>query len=694
MSTFKNCRILVIVILAALICSYANAEEIAFYVSTEGNDSWTGDSTDRPFVTIQKARDAIRAIKKRGPLTKPVTVYIRGGLYELSETLVFKPEDSGTESYPITYTAYEDEKPVISGGRSITGPWTDYKGKIKVCTIPAVTEGKWSFRQLFLNGQRQQRARIPNEGYYRIEPTDEDLGRDTFKYRKGDLKRWHNLNDVEITLIHSWNESHLFISELDEEDRIVTFSGPIGRRLDQATHANRYYIENVREGLDRAGEWYLDQPAGELYYWPVDESRLSDLRAPLTDQLVRLQGSFKDKRYVEYINIIGLTFSDVSYTLPAEGIPTLPDVGDIYPPAAIMFEAARFCTLKDNAIRNVGAYALEINGDGNKIVGNEIYDTGSGGIITRSFGRERNEYRYNHIHDCGKVFHSGVGINIDDGGGLIAHNSIHDISHTGIYARHFTTQYMLDVFPQETERRNQEQGLVIEYNEIYNVMQTMNDGGGIFVRDSGITIRNNLIHDVYSHEYSHPDDVYFNPLLSFPLGHPGWGIYLGCDTRNAKVENNVVYRATVGLHIWHNSRNNLIENNIFVGVGRAQADYTNPPDLQHHKIRLLRNIICLTSPDVILYRFMGGESSLPAESDYNLLFNTKGQDLLITGLPGVDTFEEWQKRGLDTHSIVADPLFVDPENDDYSLRPESPAFELGFKPIDLSRVGLRGRGQE
>ena len=30
------------------------------------------------------------------------------------------------------------------------------------------------------------------------------------------------------------------------------------------------------------------------------------------------------------------------------------------------------------------------------------------------------------------------------------------------------------------------------------------------------------------------------------------------------------------------------------------------------------------------------------------------------------------------------------ENDDYTLRPESPAFKLGFKPIDLSRVGLRG----
>ena len=328
----SNFIILVIVATSLFVCTLdktARAAETALYVSPEGNDSWSGDSIDLPFATLQKARDAIRALKRQGPLTQPVTVYLRGGLYELTETLVFTLEDSGTESCPITYRAYKNEKPVFSGGRSITGPWKDYRGKIKVCTIPAVKEGKWYFRQLFLGGKRQIRSRIPNEDYYRLERTDEDLGRDSFKYRKDDLKRWHNLNDVEVTLIHSWNESRLFISELDEEDRIVTFTGRIGRRLNRATHANRYYIENVREGLNRAGEWYLDRPAGELYYWPVDESRLSELRAPALDQLVRLQGSFKDNKYVEYINIIGLTFSDVSYTLPAEGIPTLPDVGDI-----------------------------------------------------------------------------------------------------------------------------------------------------------------------------------------------------------------------------------------------------------------------------------------------------------------------------------------------------------------------------
>ena len=53
---------------------------------------------------------------------------------------------------------------------------------------------------------------------------------------------------------------------------------------------------------------------------------------------------------------------------------------------------------------------------------------------------------------------------------------------------------------------------------------------------------------------------------------------------------------------------------------------------------------------------------------------------------------DWQKMGLERHSVIADPLFVNPANDDYRLRPESPAFKLGFQPIDVAKIGPRQRG--
>ena len=699
MRYLRYSHMLILVFFALLVCSYtatSTAQETALYVSTEGDDSWAG-SIDRPFATIQKARDAIRAIKEKDPLTSPVTVYLRGGLYELSETLVFTPEDSGTETCPITYKAYSEEKPIISGGRKITGVWEDYSdnysgwyksmSSIQVCTVDAVKEGNWNFRQLFLNGTRRIRSRTPNEGYFRSARTDEDLGRDSFKYREGDIRKWHNLNDVEVITFYSWNESRRFITELDEDNRIATLSTVAGRNRS----GSRYYVENTLEGVNQNGEWYLDRHEEKLYYCTIDKSQLSELRAPILNELVRLEGSFKDQRYVEYINLVGLTFSDADYNVPEEGIPALPDVGDIYGPSAITFEATRFCTFEDNTVRNVGTYALEINGDGNRIIGNEIYDTGSGGIITRSFGKERNEISYNHIHDCGKIFHSAVGINIDDGGGLIAHNLIHDISHSGIYARHFTTKYHLDLFPQERERRNQEQGCIIEFNEIHDTMQMVNDGAGIFIRDDRIVIRNNLVHHIYP--YRNPEN-----LRGYAKGGtPGWGIYLGCETRNCLVENNVVHDVAEGMYVWHHGQNNTLVNNIIVDAKVRQVRYMNPKDLEHENIRFIRNIVCYSDIDAELFNIYSYEDqeiierTAPVESDYNLLFHTGGGEFYVKGTEGFNTLQDWKQKGYEEHSIIADPLFVDPENDDYSLRPDSPAFKLGFKPIDLSTVGLRGR---
>ena len=649
--------------------------EATFFVAKNGNDGWSGklsapntEKTDGPFATIERARDAIREMKTKQSMSNPVNVMIRGGTYYLKDTLIFSPQDSGTKNCPISYMAYPGERPVISGGRKITGPWKPYKGKIMVCYLKEVKEGKWNFRQLFVDGKRQKRTRNPNVGYYKAEKALTDT---SFKFKEGNIKKWHNLSEVEVIVFHSWNESRLLISELDEEKRIVKFFDPKAKHPIGWQGPNRYYIENIFEGLDQPGEWYLDSRTGKLYYWPTDNIKNLQIIAPVLNQLIRFEGNIERGEYVEYIKIYNITFSDTTWRLPKQGYPDCGDVGDIVKPSAITLEGARYCTLENNCIRNVGTYALEITGYGNKVVGNEIFSTGSGGIISRNYNEEDNVLSYNHIHHCGEVYPSAVGINIDDGGGIVSHNLIHDISHSGIYARHWDTEN------QARERRNQEQTLIIEYNEIYNVMQKINDGGGIFVRDSNIMIRNNLIHDIFS----------------YGNGTPGWGIYLGCESRDTKVENNVVYRTREGVHVWYNNRNITIKNNVFIEGELSQITYQNPKNFQHENIKLLRNIIYYTKADAFLFK-LSGERSAPVESDYNVLFCNEVcilKDLAIKGIPEINSFKEWQERGFDTHSLVTDPLFVDKDADDYSLKSKSPAFKLGFKPINLSSVGLKGR---
>ncbi len=94
---------------------------------------------------------------------------------------------------------------------------------------------------------------------------------------------------------------------------------------------------------------------------------------------------------------------------------------------------------------------------------------------------------------------------------------------------------------------------------------------------------------------------------------------------------------------------------------------------------------------------------MPAESDkeYKPEMKTVRIRLEVSGEPGtawfddislveveaLDEWESWKQKGFDTHSIIADPMFVDRDKDDFRLRPGSPAEKIGFKPIPVERIG-------
>jgi hypothetical protein len=87
-----------------------------------------------------------RATKSQGK----VTVWIRGGTYYLPETLLFTPQDSGTEKALVTYAAYANEEPVLSGGVKLNLTWKPYKDGIMMAHVPAGL----CTHQLFVNGRR------------------------------------------------------------------------------------------------------------------------------------------------------------------------------------------------------------------------------------------------------------------------------------------------------------------------------------------------------------------------------------------------------------------------------------------------------------------------------------------------------------------------------------------------------------
>src|SRR5262249_32669775 len=150
-----------------------------------------------------------------------VTVLVRDGTYVLKETLVLGPEDSGTPQRRIVYAAYPGEKPVLSGGREITG-WKRGEGQRWVADVPAA-RGGGRFTALFVNGKRQTRARLLDTDDWR-RWWQVAAGPDhatVFRFPENTLKNGPNVEDVEVNVIpqYYWQNQIIPLKGVDEKAR-------------------------------------------------------------------------------------------------------------------------------------------------------------------------------------------------------------------------------------------------------------------------------------------------------------------------------------------------------------------------------------------------------------------------------------------------------------------------------------------
>lgn len=181
-------------------------------------------------------------------------------------------------------------------------------------TIPEVQQGKWFFRQLWSDGQRQKRSRHPNKGYLQIAEvpdatpqTKYNQGQRRFRFNKGDLRAWRSTTDAELIVMTLWTESRLPAS-IDEAQTIINLERNSVFRLNTG---NLYYIENVFETLDNPREWYLERKTGKLYYLPLDKEdiRSTEIIAPVFAHLLVLKGKAEASQWVEHLYFEELIFA-------------------------------------------------------------------------------------------------------------------------------------------------------------------------------------------------------------------------------------------------------------------------------------------------------------------------------------------------------------------------------------------------
>ena len=566
---------------------------------------------------------------------------------------------------------------LVSGGRRITG-WKVGEDGVWRVNLPEVKEGKWNFSSLYVNGTRRFRPRLPESGFYLTHTNafvdSKSIG--GFAYRRDDVcATWEALEDVELLFLHSWSATRARIGKVEAARRIVSFATPRARNYMAADDftSRRYRIENVKEAFTKPGQWYLERKSGCLSYRPLpgEKPDAVEVVAPKLRSLVEIKGA-KD---VIFENIV---FAHQDCTFANEGFFAYQSAFSL--PAAVTLVNSSDIVFRKCAFVRIDGNALSF-GEGTRrcrAQSSVFRDLGGGAVRIGLFSgspQGASMSLSNVVENC--IISAGGRRHPDAVAVLVGKSSFNRIEHNEIFDFYYSgvsCGWDWNNGPSNAHHNK------IAFNHIYNIGQhILSDMGLVYFlgRAPGTIVHDNYLHDIRT------------------ASHGGTGIYLDNGSAGIDVWNNFVCDTMRSLH-QNYGENCRVWNNIFINGHESQWDFR--PRYQYEGLNLdLKRNIFLWHEGRFMYR---GKPFDMSESKYRQWNPPYWQGVLsdsnvywcVGGKApkfGEMTVEEWrEKSGNDVHSCFADPCF---DKDGISLRSESPAFKLGFKPFDCRSAGLRNK---
>ena len=358
-------------------------------------------------------------------------------------------------------------------------------------------------------------------GAWDPQPTHEQ--RTTILYDPKDLPSSFDIRNAEIRVYHMWNEAMYGIEKNDSQRQALILASP-AVHPPGAFGVRKYVLFNVREGMTRPGQWYLDRTAGRLVYWPLPDEDMAKARviAPRLRRLIEIVGA--PTQPAEEITLRGLRLQATTTLLGAHGYTFGANGYD----GAVHLERSRHCLLEKLEITNIGGEGIVARSynEANRVLDCHIHHIGACGMEISCRGKGSAIVR-NHVHHVGLQYPCAVGMLLSGDNLNVRRNEIHDIPYSGVVCN---------------GREH-----CLEENLISRVMQQMHDGAAIYGHMVGSVLRGNLVRDVVEQGKGYGASAY----------------YLDEQARDCLVERNVAIGVPVPTHN-HIARDLVFRDNVFV----------------------------------------------------------------------------------------------------------------------------------
>ena len=660
-------------------------------------------------LTPQAALARIRAERAAGD--KGVwTVRVKKGMYVLREPLVFLPSDSGTEKAPFEWIG--EQGAVFTGGVRIKG-WKDEGGGVWSAPVPRDADGKLAhFEQLWVNGRRADRARLPDscpscpvKGYFPVvrtscETVSNDAGAVVRAIEKVTLTNeaakvlfsmpQDELAEAQMLVVNNWTFARRILRGLDPASMTVETHGPDKWAGWQHWRPSNtlVYFENVRSAFDSPGEWFYDAKAERILYRPLPREKMAraEVVAPSRFScLVEFKGEPGKGEYVHDIVLRGIAFEH-SAAPSGKGVTVGPTESiqfqaAFYSDALLTAEGAKRVVIDRCAFAHTGNYAIRFY-DGcisNAVLRCTMRDLGAGGVcmgartgyVAKNESLSRRMIRklaprstaFNRVEDC--TIHNGGRFNPEGVGVIFTHASDSKVLHCDIYDFYYTGVSLGWVwgYSGSTAQRNE-----VAFNRIYDLGKgVMSDLGGVYTLGTsfGTRIHHNLIRDLECKFYG------------------AGALYTDQGSEGITMDHNLCLRSDDSGFVQHYGSGCEIRNNIFAMVKRKGAVSSSRREAEDipNSFHFLNNIVVTRGVPLVKPRTLGVGGLWAC----NLWYDCSGNKPNLANLD----WDAWTKCGKEIHGVYADPLFENPDADDFRLKPGSPAFELGFDAWDYSSAGVR-----